>query len=420
MQFSAVAFCVVLLGIGGTELSILKNRNFSILFSGQMVSELGDNLFRIALPWYVLVLTGSKANLALTGFAQTLPGIAGLFIGVYIDRWRKKRTLIVSDVVRALLSMILFVVVMYTKSPFFIVVGLVLALEFMGTMFAPAMSAMLPKLLPKEDLPSASGLRQSGSSVAELAGSLGGGALVSLMGAPLLFLCNAISFLVSVVSLWFVRVEEPTPKTRTNSFFREWKEGFALIGKSKLILRISLAGAVANFAGNPFGIIMDAWLIGPMHLSGAGFGLIAAGFVVGMIGGGICVGMFAKRMSLQSVMLIGLTGMGVGMAMFSVMANFIWALVFALLIGYLMGLLNGSLGGVIMQVVPQHMMGRVVAPLQALMKIAAPVGMAVFGTLMTFLPFPILFGLLGICVVISGLSFLIPVSNDLEAMSETT
>ncbi|MCL6649567.1 MAG: hypothetical protein K6U89_14685, partial [Chloroflexi bacterium] len=67
---------------GKGPVSVLRHRNFAVVFAGQLISQAGNNLFNIALPWYVYTRTGSKAALTLAGLAVTLPTLAGLFTGV--------------------------------------------------------------------------------------------------------------------------------------------------------------------------------------------------------------------------------------------------------------------------------------------------------------------------------------------------
>ncbi len=168
-------------------MSLVKNRNFMILLSGQLVSTAGNNLFGIALPWYVYSLTGSKEALALTGIAQTVPAITGLFSGVMVDRWRKRATMMGSDGIRAILNFILFGAVLL-KWPFSTILLMVLALETAGQFFGPASAALFPLLVNEDQVAAGSGLLQSSNATAQLVGTVSGGALMALLG-PLFCFC---------------------------------------------------------------------------------------------------------------------------------------------------------------------------------------------------------------------------------------
>lgn len=129
---------------------------------------------------------------------------------------------------------------------------LVLALEFVGTFFRPAASAMLPQIVPREDLPQAAGLFQSSSASAQLIGLLSGGFLVGLLGAPLLFLLNGITFVTSVIGVGLVRIRETVaPTSKDATFLREWSQGMREITGSRGLVRILAASLVVNFALAP-------------------------------------------------------------------------------------------------------------------------------------------------------------------------
>jgi len=389
---------------GDYRVSLFRNRNFSILFFGQLVSVFGNNLFLIALPWYVFAQTGSKTALALTGMAQTLPVLAGLFVGVWVDRWSKLRTMISSDLLRALLSLLLYAMVRIHASLWVLLV-LVLLLQFIGTFFSPAQSSLIPLLVDSEDIPAASGMNQSGTAAAQMIGLLAGGALISMLNAPLLFLLNGITFLVSVLSLFFIRVQEPKANTEMSSLVDEWVDGMKLIVRSTMILRITIAALVANFAFAPYDVLITAWVKEAMHGQAYAFGIIEGAISVGVIVGGLFLGAVSKRISLKMVFILGMAGMGIGTVLLGVVPNLYWDTSVILIAGIAMGLVNGSFSAVAMQSVPKSMLGRVFGTLTALSALASPVGMALFGWLMLHLPISILFVLMGIPSILSGLSF---------------
>ena len=333
-------------------MSLFKNRNFSILLSGQLISTLGNNLYGIALPWYVYTLTNSKSALAFVGLSQTLPAVVGLFSGVLVDRWRKRTTMVNSDLIRAAFCFILLLGVV-THFPLWVILAFVLALEVVGQFFSPASNALFPLLVKNEDLAGAQGIMQSSSATAKLIGTISGGALMATLGAPLLFLLDGVSFVLSSVSLLFIRVSEPVKRKdgtghndgaahngsvahndggsrndgaahndggsrdegavhgavqkEGNAFYREWREGLQVVTKSKYFLLVMLAALVTNFALAPFEISMTAWVKGPMHGSAFDLGIINAGFFVGVIAGGVLLGIVAKMISQRGIIVVGLT-----------------------------------------------------------------------------------------------------------------
>ncbi len=393
-------------------MSLLRNRQYALLFSGQLVSMLGNSLFFLALPWYVYLSTGSKADLAIVGFAQSLPGATALFAGVFVDRWNKRKTLIGSDAIRLVLALAVGIVALFGW-PFPWIVMLVLLLQFAGVCFSPAEAVLIPMVVGEEQVAAAMGLNQSGSATAQLAGQVGGGALLTALGAPLLFLLDGASFLVSVLSLLFIRASEPPRRQTSTSFFAEWKEGLALVVRSKLIILLTVAALVTNFGTAAFDIALTAWVRGPLHGTAFWLGIIGGAFFVGVTGGGALLGMVTKRVSLRVTLMAGLLVAGACIGSIGAFADEYWTMGILLVCGVSIGILNGSLGAMLVTVIPQQMRGRVFGLLGALSTIATPLGMAVFGGLMIYIPLAALFAVMGSLTLLSGLSFLLPVKDDL-------
>ena len=377
---------------------------------------LGNSLFMLALPWYVYLSTGSKADLAIVGFAQSLPGATALFAGVFVDRWNKRKTLIGSDAIRLVLALAVGIVALFGW-PFPLIVMLVLLLQFAGVCFGPAEAVLIPMVVGEEQVAAAMGLNQSGSATAQLAGQVGGGALLTALGAPLLFLLDGASFLVSVLSLLFIRASEPPRRQTSTSFFAEWKEGLALVVRSKLIILLTVAALVTNFATAAFDIALTAWVRGPLHGTAFWLGIIGGAFFVGVIGGGALLGMVTKRVSLRVTLMVGLVVAGVCIGSVGAFADAYWTMGILLVCGVSIGILNGSLGAMLVTVIPQQVRGRVFGLLGALSTIATPLGMAVFGGLMIYIPLAALFAVMGSLSLLSGLSFLLPVKDDLANLS---
>lgn len=408
-----------------------------ILLSGQLVSTVGNNLFTIALPWYVYSLTGSKEALALTGIAQTLPALVGLFSGVLVDRWKKRATMMGSDAIRSALNFILFGAVLL-KWPFATILLMVLALETAGQFFGPASAALFPLLVAEDEVTSGSGLLQSTNASAQLVGTVSGGALMALVGAPLLFLLNGISFIASIVSLAFIRIRETiVPSSSGDSpgslvgdgdsqmkrngpkrFFREWAQGFRLITKSKFLLLVIVSALVTNASMAPFDIAMTAWVKGPMHGSALYLGIINGGFFVGIIAGGLLLGVIAKRIPLRALLVTGLVGIGVAIAAFGLFRTAYAETLLAVAGGIFVGALNGSLNATLVTLIPQGMRGRAMGLLGALSTFAMPLGMAVFGTLMVRISLQLVFALIGALCALSGLSLLLPIKDDKHLLRE--
>lgn len=389
------------------------------------MSQVGNSFFGIALPWYVFAMTGSKGLLGLTGFVDSLPIVAALFTGVFVERWNKKSTMIVSDVVRSLAALGMFLVTilsaLHNVWTLPMLYSLMFILSFMGTFFNPASTAMLPMIIRDDQLKQAMGYSQSAGAFSRLVGTFGGGSLLSLFGAPVLFLVNGISFLVSVFSLGIIHMPKKCPitegiKIEKRRFWAEWREGLIVIYRNKQILRNQAFALVANFVLGPLEIVTVAWVKGPMDGTGTDLGLVNGCFAVGALISGFCVRFLPKRLHPRWHVFGGCAVMGLCIFLMGLYPKPWYAMVIAFTQSFALGLINATVGGMFIEAIPTHLRARVGGASNALDGLAIPAGLAAFGYIITVLPLPWVYGIIGAFVICSGLSF-IPNITSSEAES---
>ena len=399
---------------------VFRNRRFTILLAGQLLSSAGNNLLLLALFWYVLTTTGSSADLALTGLVEMLAGVAALFTGVYVDRWHKRRTMIVSDALRAGIVGLMWALLVLRALPFVPLLLLFFVLQIVGAFFDPAGSAFLPLIVAHEDLPAAAGVYQSGASLAKMVGLLGGGAVVAILGFPLAVLLDGVSFLASVATLLCMRSTEPEPARVERRFFIEWFAGLRVIGRSRAVLRISAARLLANFALAPVEIVLAAWVRGPLHGTALDFGLAMGVLLAAMTLGGVLLGLWPWRDRAILLLAWGLLVAGGSFATVGMDSLLVWTMAALALFGLASGVMKGLLSGLTLQLVPAASRGRVLGALGALSTVSQPVGIAFFGALMTRLPLADVLAAIGLIICLAGASLLLPIKDDLAALSDVS
>ena len=200
-------------------LSPLRHRDFRVLWAGMAVSLLGDGIFLIAIAWETYALWNAPAALSIVGIAMTVPTVVFLLVGgVLSDRHDRRRLMLAADAVRALAVACLAVLVFAGALQLWELVVLV-ALYGAGTaFFTPAFEAIVPDLLPRQDLAAANSLDQFVRPIAlRLAGPLLGGLLVAA-GAGVAFAVDAASFAASGIAVLAMRsTRPPTSCARSGS-----------------------------------------------------------------------------------------------------------------------------------------------------------------------------------------------------------
>ena len=239
---------------------VRDNRNFRLLWLAQMVSELGDWLYSVAIFSLLLELTGKASSVALAVVLQTLPQ---LFVapaaGVVNDRMSRKRVLILADLARA--AIVLAMLVVQRRE----LVGLIYVLLFaettMWAFFEPARSAVIPNIAREGEVLVANSVSSTTWSVNLAIGFAIGGVVAVAFGRNTVFVVNALSFLVSASLIRSMRFAEPhvagaAPlKARDLADFSPVAEGLRYVAQNWRLLATLLVKAGLGVAGTNWVIL---------------------------------------------------------------------------------------------------------------------------------------------------------------------
>jgi predicted MFS family arabinose efflux permease len=184
------------------------NRNFRRLWMAQIVSEIGDWFYTLAIYNLLLQLTGRASSVALALVLQVLPWtFVGPMVGVINDRLRRKQVMIAADLARVLI--VLMMLFVRSAATVWMVYPLLLLETIMAAFFEPARNSVVPNITPREDVIVANTLSSATWSVNLLVGASVGGVVAALLGRNAVFILNALSFLASAILIRGMRFEEP-------------------------------------------------------------------------------------------------------------------------------------------------------------------------------------------------------------------
>ena len=184
------------------------NSNFRKLWTAQIVSELGDWFYTLAIYNLLLQLTGRAGSVALALVLQVLPQtLIGPTAGVINDRLRRKHVMIATDLGRMLI--VLCMLLVRTKEMVWLVYPLLMAETLLVAFFEPARSSVIPNIVKPEDVVLANTLSSSTWSVNLMVGATLGGVVAALLGRDAVFGLNALSFLASAALIFRMRFAEP-------------------------------------------------------------------------------------------------------------------------------------------------------------------------------------------------------------------
>ena len=194
--------------IGAYARLVRGNRNFRRLWSAQIVSEIGDWFYSLAIYSLLLELTGRPSSVALALVLQVLPlALIGPTAGVVNDRIRRKQVMIIADLAR--MGIVFCMLLVRTREMVWLVYPLLLLESIMAGFFEPARSSAIPNIVPREDLVVANTLSATIWSLNLAIGAMLGGAVAALLGRQAVFVLNALSFLGSALLISGMRFVEP-------------------------------------------------------------------------------------------------------------------------------------------------------------------------------------------------------------------
>jgi MFS family permease len=282
-------------------LAPLRRLNFALLFTGQLISVIGDQVYGVALPWTVLAVTGDARQMAIVLTAGTVPRVLLLLVGgALADRLNPRVVMLVADAGRAAVVGALGITLFVGLPPLWVVATLA-ALEGAGSgLFGPGVQALLPRIVPEGELTAANGLVMVVQYATLAIGPVLGG-LATAAQATLAFLADAASFVVSALSLAGIRLPRsrsatgPVAPAERKPLLADIGAGLRYTFATPLVRATMVVTIFANLGFT--GVFSVALVVLSRNLSPnpVTLGLLLAAIGVGGIIGGLSAGLLARR-----------------------------------------------------------------------------------------------------------------------------
>lgn len=291
-------------------------RKFAIIWSGQLFSILSSAIVGYAVVFWISVETRSAEVLSLAVMATLLPqAILGPVAGVYVDRWKRKRTMIAADMFVALCSLILGIL-FYTGKAELGYIYLLLALRSVGSAFhSPAMQAAIPLLAPETELMRISGVNQAIQSVCSIAGPALGALFITSFNMTVVMLLDVAGALIACTALLFVVIPDPvvTDKIVKKSVLREMKAGIQEVRQHKGLGELIGISVMVTFILMPVATLFPLMTVN--HFGGNTYqmSLVEIVWGSGMLLGGIILGIW--KIKTRKVILINISYLVLGLYM---------------------------------------------------------------------------------------------------------
>ena len=339
--------------------SVFRNRNFGKIWTGQLISTMGTALTSLAASIYVFRLTNSAMSVGLMLMATAAPSLlVGLFAGVLVDRFDRKRIMIAADLIRAVLVFLIPVLVPFSVIWLYVIVMLTSAI---GQFFDPAQESVLPELASEEELASANSLMAISSFGSTAIGFAASGLIAAAADISWAFYLDAVSFLFSALFIFMIRIKPLQVEGETNLALvvKNLKVGVRQLIDTPILRSLVIASIPTLIAFGMSNVLLLPFALRALNATefeyGLQEGLTSLGFVVGSL---LMAGYF-DRMREGAWIATSF----IGMALASIIYSFTHSIPLAIAIVTLEGFLNApsSIGRrlVIQRNTPRELRGRV-------------------------------------------------------------
>jgi MFS family permease len=366
----------------------LRNPSFRLFWSGNFLSNIGTWMQNVAQGWLILTLTGSAFWLGVVGFAGSIPFlIFTLFGGVIADRVNKRKLLLVTQTIMMLLAFALAGLA-WLK---IITVWEVVVLSFLNgmamAMNAPSYQALVPRLVPREDLTNAIALNSAQFNMSRILGPTLGGYAMALVGVAGNFFLNGVSFLAVLWALTRIEYPEQEP-SHYAGLFSSLRAGFSYVQGQPQMRVLLWMTAAASFFGIPFLTFIPYFARIQLHADETGLGWLMAASGLGAVLGAVTVAALGTLRHRGRVVTLG------GIVFFSAIIAFSYSHIFILSQGLLLFegysgiLMISSFNVAIQHLSSDQMRGRVMSIYATFFLGLPPLGSLLAGELSRHIPTP--------------------------------
>ena len=374
-------------GRAGSGWGLLRTRNFGLLFSGQVVSQIGDGMNKVALLWFVYVLTGSAFKMAIIGLLQTIPPLVfGPLIGVYLDRMKKKPVMVWVDLARA--GLVLLIPLLYAMEALTLerLYVLVFVTSIVSTVFGPALASAVPLLAPRAQRTAAYALIQSTTNLGLLIGPVVSGVGIAMIGAQNVLYFDAATFLVSALCLMSIRLQETLCASVRSvdkpTILQDLVVGFRFVFlQHRTVLLLMLTATLFSFGASAFIFLLPVFATQHLDASPVELGWLWSSLGIGMLAASVWLA-WIKQGDLQNRLRLISAALAVGAVAVCTLGMLqapVMAAALIIVFGGSTAVFTPIVWAMLQELTPEHLLGRVFTTFSTGAMASAMAGMAGFG-----------------------------------------
>ena len=406
---------------------LLARRNFGLLWVGGLISFVGDWVLYIGMPISIYQITGSALATTIMFVCGVLPSVVlGSVAGVYVDRWDRRRTVIVGNLLLA--ATLLPLALVRDANTIWIVYVVVLSEASIGQFVNPAIGALLPQLVEKDELVAANSLNSASNNLSRIIGPPIGGVIAAAGGIMGVAIVDAITFLAAAVLVSSMRHVVSAPAVAASiddgvrawrKLWTEWRSGLTLVWADRVVRTLFLLVALSSIGEGVFRVLFILYAVQILHGGATELGVLMSAQGVGAVLGSFALVGISARVS--PARLIGWTTLLFGLidlAAFNVPG---FGAPFAVVVGlfFIVGIPGAmsfpTMFSVIQGRVPDAYRGRVLGAMFTTSSLLALVGLGIAGTLTVPLGTLTILNIQGLAYTVAGAAMLVLLTRAMAA-----
>lgn len=409
---------------------LLINRNFALLAIGQAISNIGDFFYSTTLLVWVFAFTHSAGAVSGVLIAQYVPiFLLGPIAGVFVDRWNRRQTMVVTDLARLVATLLPFIVPVPLRLP--AIYLSVFLISMFSRFFMPAKSGLLQVIVPEKQQPQAASISQATFALSIIVGPAIAAPLYFVVGPLVASIINAVSFLVSALTIRAIQASKealhPYMKASVSMapggvrlVMSELLAGFRFVARSKTLLMITFLILIAMLGAGAINALDIIFVSRNLHASTALYGLLAAASGAGTLIGAICAGLAARRITPQYMLTGSVFLTGAGILIYSLQTSYLAALVVIFISSIPQGGIDVGYAPLLLSATPGTMMGRVQSVIETAMFGTSLVSIGLAGYFGQIVPVNVIFALGGILIAAGGIFgwFALPGSDKTQTQAQ--
>ena len=341
---------------------VLRNRNYALLFWGQLISAAGTQMQVVAVAWQVYLLTHSAIALGLIGLFQAIPRLLfSLVGGVFADVFDRRKMLLIIEITMASTSAILALCTIFHVINMFIIYTVVLVAASVSAFEFPTRQAVIPTLVPREQMPDAMSLSMVMMQLTAVIGPTLGGFLIAWLGVANTYWFDVFSYFVVIGSLLLMVIPRVPVEIRAQAGVGALMDGMRFLRAHPIILAVLSLDFFATFFGSPRALL-PVFASDILHIGPQGLGILLAATSIGAVS----LTPFTRRISRISRQGLGIAlaiiGWGICIVAFGFSAGPLWLSVLFLAGAGAADMISMILRGLVVQLTtPDEFRGRMSA-----------------------------------------------------------